>query len=1105
MIKILTTIPAKGMLYILLLLAVSSPAFAQLSEGGAPKSFSYAVAEVQQSIITEAVDRERLLAEDELESMKGVPLRFGYAFTVNQNMQNSGTWTTLPDGGRLWRLRVHSPGAFSINFTFNDFWLPTGGKMYIYNQDRSYIIGAFTERNNKEDGYFATGLVPGSDVTIEYYEPAEALSPGIIQIENIVHGYRNFFKTDPLSDDFGTSGSCNINVNCDVGAPWANEIRSVAMILTSGGTRWCTGSMVNNVRQDLTPYFLTANHCLNGGQNTWVFMFRYESPNCSIIDGPTYYTLSGSTLKASNSASDFALLLLNEAVPDSYQVHYNGWDARDIPADSGVGIHHPDGDIKKISFVGIPFQHNTWSGTPANSHWRTVWRAGVTEPGSSGSPIYSNLHRVVGQLHGGPSSCTASDKSDLYGKFSFSWNYGTTPSTRAKDWLDPDNTGALFIDGWDVSMGNPDTVAPSAVTNLASQSVSSNAVTLTWTAPSDTSYGGVMKYIGKYSTSPITDTNSFNNATNLNITGAPKPAGQTETFTISGLNFSTQYYFAIRSADRWNNISVMSNVTSATTLAAPVAIAAPDSLMKVMQSNQILVDSVMLSNTALTPSTLDYTVTLENNNFPGDISVSLVPQRVTSLEVKFPRKDDAEPTGFSIEGQGGPDAGGYKWIDSDEPNGPAFEWNDIATTGTELTNWLPTGTFGAKDEGYSGPVAIPFQFKYYDIPKTQLFVSSNGAILFAAPTANMFTNAQIPTAAAPNDMLAPFWDDLDGTNGGNVYYKAEGNRLIIQYNNWPRYSTTGSALTFQVVLYSNGRIMFYYKTMTSATMNSATIGIENGDGSTGLSLAYNSIYAKNNHAVKFSADPEWLSTNSMGGSLTSGNSAAIRLEMRSEDYPPGQYRMEVKIASNDPVKPLITVPVNLLIGDVPVELTQLTAAAQGNTVTLNWSTATETNNKGFRVERSTRNSGWISAGYLAGKGNTAEISTYQFTERNLNSGVYTYRLVQEDYDGTVSIYTAPEVTVDRPEVYSLSQNYPNPFNPATSISFTLPEAARVTLTVYSTLGEQVMTILSNDLEAGYHKAEFDASQLTSGTYIYTIRASAGSKTFTDSKKMILIK
>lgn len=1105
MINHLNAFSLKGMLYILLFTAVSPLAFAQLSEGGVPKSFSYAVAEAQPGIITEAVDRERLLAEDEVENMKGVPFRFGYAFTVNQNMQNSGTWMTLPDGGKLWRLRVQSPGAYSINFTFNDFWLPPGGKMYIYNQDRSYIIGAFTQRNNKEDGYFATGLVPGSDVTIEYYEPAEVVSPGIIQVENVVHAYRNFFKTDPLADDFGTSGSCNINVNCEVADPWENQARSVAMILTSGGTRWCTGSMVNNIRQDLTPYFLTANHCLNGGQNSWVFMFRYESPNCTNIDGPTYYTLSGSQLKASNSASDFALLLLNEAPPDSYQVHFNGWDARDVAGLSGAGIHHPDGDIKKIVFVSSTFQSTSWSGTPANSHWRAIWSAGTTEPGSSGSPLFDQNKRVLGQLHGGPGSCTSSDNSDIYGKFSFSWNYGSSASSRLKEWLDPDNTGALFMDGWDPTMGNPDTVAPTAVNNLAAQSVTSNKVTLTWTAPSDTSYGGVMKYIGKYSTTPITDTNTFNNAMNLNISGSPKPAGQTESFTVTGLNFATQYYFAIRSADRWNNVSVMSNVPSATTLAAPVIAASPDSLMRVLQSNQTMIDSIMLSNIAALPSTLDYTVTLENNSFPGDIRVSLVPQHTEAPEARFPRKDDAEPTGQSIEGQGGPDAGGYKWIDSDEPNGPAYEWNDIATTGTELTTWLPTGTFGAKDEGYAGPVTIPFPFKYYDVVKSQLFVSSNGAILFAAPTANMFTNAQIPSSSAPNDLIAPFWDDLDGTNGGNVYYKVDGNRLIIQYNNWPRYSTTGSALTFQVVLHSNGRIMFYYKTMTSSTMNSATVGIENGAGTVGLQVAYNAVYVKNNHAVKFSADPEWLTTPSTGGTLSSGTQAAIRLEMRSEDYPAGQYRMEVKIASNDPSKPLITVPVNLLIGDVPVELTSFSAAAEGNSVTLNWSTATETNNKGFRIERSSQNSGWVSAGYIAGRGNTAEISSYQFTERNMNSGTYSYRLVQEDYDGTITIYTAPDVTVDRPEVYSLSQNYPNPFNPATSISFTLPEAARVTLTVYSTLGEQVMTILSSDLEAGYHKAEFDASQLTSGTYIYTLRASAGSKSFTDSKKMILIK
>ena len=206
------------------------------------------------------------------------------------------------------------------------------------------------------------------------------------------------------------------------------------MILTSGGSRLCTGSMINNTEQDLTPYFLTANHCL-GGNNSWIFMFNYQSPGCSNQDGPTNMTTSGSTLLASSATSDFALLELNESPPEEYNVFYAGWDISGNTPNTPVCIHHPSGDIKKISF-------DYDNASNAGSFWDiNNWEDGTTEPGSSGSPLFDgNTKRIVGQLYGGTASCT-SITYDTYGKTSVSWDLGMSA------YLDPSNTGVEILDG----------------------------------------------------------------------------------------------------------------------------------------------------------------------------------------------------------------------------------------------------------------------------------------------------------------------------------------------------------------------------------------------------------------------------------------------------------------------------------------------------------------------------------------------------------------------------------------------------------------------------------------------------------------------------------
>ncbi len=376
--------------------------------------------------------------------------------------------------------------------------------------------------------------------------------------------------------------------------------------------------------------------------------------------------------------------------------------------------------------------------------------------------------------------------------------------------------------------------------------------------------------------------------------------------------------------------------------------------------------------------------------------------------------------------------------------------------------------------------------------------------MFGTISSNIFTNSSIPNATDPNEYIAPFWDDLDGVSSGTVHYKQEGNRFIIQFTGWHKYSNTGS-LTFQVVLYSSGKIMFYYNDM-NATLNSATVGIENAAGNDGLQVAYNANYVANNLAVQFAAEPDWLSNNLSSGTIFNGNSVDVELTFSAEDYPVGNYAMDFVVSSNDPSNSTVTIPVTMQIGVIPVELASIAANADRNNVTLKWSTATETNNSGFQVERKFKGTNeWTKLSFVSGKGTSTEMNNYFYNDKNLAVGKYSYRLKQIDFDGTFEYSPIIEVDVSAPNKFTLYQNYPNPFNPTTTIEFSIPERSNVTISVFNALGELVTTLVNESLEAGYQKVSFNASNLTSGTYIYQIKAISSNRSFVDTKKMILIK
>jgi len=410
--RILSSLP----LFITALSAASQIAFGGRPIGLMPKGPALPPA---QTITLPAVDAAAMIAEDEARYASGVkvPWRFGFNHEVDIRSEAHGTWNTLRNGDRVWRVAFECPGAYGINFRFNQYDLPERGRVFVYNEQGQHL-GAFTNASAKLNRLGVAQLA-GERITIEYHEPASAAGQGRLAIDRVTHAYRD---TQGFARGLGDSGDCNINVICPEGDDWRDQIRSVA-IITTGGNGFCTGTLLNNCAQDSTPYFLTADHCLSPDVADWVFRFNWDSPSCDPTeDEPTLQTVSGCVLLTSSNATDMAFLELNQIPPVDYDVYYAGWDKSGTTPDTVCGIHHPSGDIKKISLSYSPVtQANIDLGTGAADCWQvTVWDAGTTEPGSSGSALFNQDKRVIGQLYGGAADC-ANSVDDYYGRLDVSW------------------------------------------------------------------------------------------------------------------------------------------------------------------------------------------------------------------------------------------------------------------------------------------------------------------------------------------------------------------------------------------------------------------------------------------------------------------------------------------------------------------------------------------------------------------------------------------------------------------------------------------------------------------------------------------------------------
>lgn len=462
--------------YTLLLLVVAITATAQVSNQQEPPSWGLLLKSQPAPQIMPEFDLQDMIAQDQLQEQQDLkkPYRFGKKFQVAMDLFNSGQWTQLDNGDRIWRLNVVSVGARTMNFVLDQYSLPPGAQMYIYNNDHSDKIGPYTANENQEDGILGTWIVYGDNVWIEYYEPAAVTGLGRVSINEVVHGYRGFGTPEEQFLKLNESGACNVDVMCNPnqgasnGQDWTtirDDYRhSVARIIING-SGLCTGTLVNNVREDGAPYFLTANHCLGSGvadgagssynASGWSFGFDWftNTPSCASFTntaGPLNPSrvMSGATLRANRGATDVALFELNSTPPAAWNLYYAGWSRSSTPATSQLGMHHPSGDIMKLARNDQSVSPITVSGIAC---WNVAdWDYGVTEGGSSGSCLINQNGHIVGQLLGGGAACSGTNDNgqpDFYGRLDLSWTGAGTTPTRLSSWLDPDNTGAITYDG----------------------------------------------------------------------------------------------------------------------------------------------------------------------------------------------------------------------------------------------------------------------------------------------------------------------------------------------------------------------------------------------------------------------------------------------------------------------------------------------------------------------------------------------------------------------------------------------------------------------------------------------------------------------------------
>ena len=445
-----------------------STVFSQKTTQNTPISWHLKITDDVTTINLPPLDLETLQHEDSINDHdKSLPWRYGVKRSLKLDIHKDGTVTRLDNGDKLWRIVINSPNAVNLSINFDDFYIPNGAKLFIYNDDRTDVLLPLTTNQNRNNQKLGSWFVNGDKIWIEYFEPASVHEEVLLNISSIIHGYR-MGQVERYVDGtrgLNDSGDCNYDVNCPIGEDFDSQkdiLKKAVALLNLGNGYLCSAVLINNTNKDKTPYLLTGNHCLdNSDPAFWSIRFNWMSPSpiCGedepSPDLQTNFTMSGAELKASNTLSDFALVELYNKIPSSWDVAFAGWDITDELPQFEVGIHHPNGDIMKICRDNSGAIHETANGTEV---WLVGgvsvgegngWEIGTTESGSSGSPLFNQDGKIIGQLYAGNSSCNGLENNndyDIYGRLAVSWEAGLTPENRLKEWLDPNQTGQTQLE-----------------------------------------------------------------------------------------------------------------------------------------------------------------------------------------------------------------------------------------------------------------------------------------------------------------------------------------------------------------------------------------------------------------------------------------------------------------------------------------------------------------------------------------------------------------------------------------------------------------------------------------------------------------------------------
>lgn len=443
---------------LLLVLLSGKTLFGQLSEGGYPHPLPPLKNASVTTIAMPFVSNESLrwkYEQDRFESVKLKPFTFAHPFDVNISPLTQGTWYRTDDGWWVWRVTIRSEGALSLNLLFREFRLPDKARLFIYTPAQEKVLGAYTKNNNTPERVFLVSPLPGDEITIQYETREIPGKSGDFVVAAVNHDFTGILKyTDSRRPMGYPAGTCQLDVSCNT-VPALNDPKNSVCRIMIMGRDLCTGTLVNNTSQNGRPYVLTANHCIDTAYKApaSLFLFNYESPYCGSLDGDVSNSLTGSTLKARLTNLDFSLVELTTPPPPAFRPYYAGWTRITQIPDTVVSVHHPLGDIKKITTdYNAPLQSN-WNNWVTKGFWHVLkWDAGTTEIGSSGGPMFTRDGLLIGSLSGGYGTCS-NPTNDYFTRFDMAWDYNPDSAKQLKYWLDPAKTNPVSLKGKQFNTG----------------------------------------------------------------------------------------------------------------------------------------------------------------------------------------------------------------------------------------------------------------------------------------------------------------------------------------------------------------------------------------------------------------------------------------------------------------------------------------------------------------------------------------------------------------------------------------------------------------------------------------------------------------------------